>query len=100
MKREERITNWARRTFLQAGTLAGLGLGLGSVASARPLKPTAPGGSRAKACILLFATGGPSQHDTFDPKPDADSSVRGEFDPIATNVPGIQICEHLPRLAR
>jgi hypothetical protein len=45
-------------------------------------------------------TGGPSQHETFDPKPDAPSGIRGEFQPIATSVPGIRICEHLPMLAR
>lgn len=55
---------------------------------------------RAKSCILLFGTGGPAQQETFDPKPDADSTIRGEFEPTATSVPGIQICEHLPLLAK
>lgn len=55
---------------------------------------------RAKNCILLFLTGGPPQHDTWDPKPDAPSEVRGEFRPIATSVPGIQISEMFPLLAR
>jgi hypothetical protein len=55
---------------------------------------------KAKACILIFLTGGPAQQETFDPKPDAPEAVRGEFKPIATSVPGIQICEHLPLLAR
>ena len=45
-------------------------------------------------------TGGPAQQETFDPKPDAPEGARGEFKPIATNVPGIQICEHLPLLAK
>jgi hypothetical protein len=55
---------------------------------------------RAKSCILLFMWGGPAQQDTWDMKPDAPSDFRGEFQPIATNVPGIQICEHFPRLAQ
>jgi hypothetical protein len=53
-----------------------------------------------KSCILLWMAGGPSQLDTFDMKPDAPAAIRGEFQPIATNVSGIQICEHLPRLAK
>ncbi len=50
--------------------------------------------------ILVFLTGGPSHLDTFDPKPDAPAEIRGEFKPIPTAVPGIQICEHLPGFAR
>ena len=112
-----------RRTFLQAGSLAALGLGLPELLLARELANasavssqargvagaaagdgrrtgTGVGSGRARSCILLFATGGPAQQETFDPKPDADVAVRGEFDPIATNVPGIDICELLPRMAR
>jgi len=55
---------------------------------------------RAKACIFLFMWGGPAQQDTWDLKPDAPAEIRGEFQPIATNVPGIQICEHFPQLAQ
>ena len=55
---------------------------------------------RARACIVLFMWGGPAQQDTWDMKPDAPAEYRGEFKPIRTNVPGLQICEHLPRLAR
>jgi hypothetical protein len=65
---------------------------------AREHRQTSPG--KAKSCILLFATGGPAQQETFDPKPYADSSVRGDFQAISTSVPGIRICEHLPLLAR
>ena len=54
--------------------------------------------TKAKACILLWMTGGPSQLDTFDPKPDHENG--GEFKPIDTSVPGIQICEHLPQVAQ
>ena len=61
----------------------------------------APGGrGRAKSCILLWMAGGPSQTDTFDMKPDAPAEYRGEFKPIATSVPGLRVCEHLPKLAR
>src|SRR5205823_4023280 len=55
---------------------------------------------QAKACILLYKYGSPSQHETFDPKPNAPAEVRGEMKAIATRVPGIQVCEHLPRTAR
>ena len=59
-----------------------------------------PTGENTKACILLYMTGGPAQQETFDPKPEASSETRGEFKPVSTSVPGIQICEHLPLLAR
>src|SRR5262249_45283082 len=55
---------------------------------------------KARSCIQLFMWGGPSQHETFDLKPNAPAGIRGQFRPIATNVPGIRICEHLPLLAR
>ena len=53
-----------------------------------------------KAVIMIFLPGGPSHQDMFDLKPDAPSEIRGEFKPISTNVAGIQICEHLPLMAR
>jgi uncharacterized protein (DUF1501 family) len=83
-----------RREFLRAGSLSLLGLTLPQVVLAKPAARP-----RAKACILLFMWGGPAQQDTWDPKPDAPAEYRGEFKPIPTNVPGIQICEHLPLLA-
>src|SRR5262249_20838430 len=55
---------------------------------------------RAKRCLLLFLTGGPPQHDTWDLKPDAPAEVRGELKPIATSVPGLRVSELFPRLAR
>lgn len=55
---------------------------------------------RAKSVIFLFLTGGASQHDTFDMKPKAPSEIRGEFNPVATNTSGVQICEHMPMLAQ
>ena len=51
-------------------------------------------------CILLFMSGGPSHLDTWDPKPDAPAEIRGEFDAIETNVAGLRICEHLPKMAQ
>jgi hypothetical protein len=61
---------------------------------------TNDGFGRAKACILLFMWGGPAHQDTWDMKPQAPAEIRGEFKPISTNVPGIQICEHFPELSK
>src|SRR4051812_46469767 len=87
-----------RREFLRAGSVPLLGLGLPQLLQARSANSSTP--RRAKACIVLFMWGGPAQQDTWDMKPGAPAEYRGAFKPIATNVPGIQICEHLPRLAR
>jgi hypothetical protein len=89
------VSGPTRRCFLQAGTL---GLLRAAQVGARPA--TEPSFGRAKRCLLLFLTGGPPQHDTFDPKPDAPAEVRGELKPIATNVSGIHIGELFPQLAR
>jgi hypothetical protein len=62
--------------------------------------PAASRFGQAKSCILLFLFGSPSQHDTFDPKPEAPENIRGELRPISTCVPGTQICELFPRIAR
>ena len=75
-------------------------LGAGGPPPLRPPRPSADGFGRAKSCILLFMGGGPSQLATFDLKPDAPAEVRGDFRPIATDVPGIRISDHLPLLAR
>lgn len=88
--------NTSRRLFLQAGSLATLGLALPELLLAEEsASPRA-----AKNCILLFGTGGPAQQETFDPKPEAGSAVRGEFRAISTTVPGLQFCELLPRMAK
>ncbi|MGE3804668.1 MAG: DUF1501 domain-containing protein [Gemmataceae bacterium] len=88
-----------RREFLRAGSLAGLvGLGLPELLQARAAARNT--GKRPKACILLFMWGGPAQQDTWDMKPDAPADYRGDFKPIQTTVPGLQVCEHLPLLAR
>jgi len=90
----------SRRRWLQAGGLSLLGLTLPSLLRAQGT-PRASGGAReARSCVLFVLHGGPSQLDTFDMKPAAPAEVRGEFHPIRTSVPGIQIVEHLPRLAR
>src|SRR5436190_2713709 len=91
-----------RRTMLQAGSIGLLGLGMNHVAGLRETSAAAesqrPSG-KAKSCIYIFLSGGLAQHDSFDLKPDAADNIRGEFKPIATRTPGIQICEHLPMLA-
>ncbi len=88
----------SRRDFLHAGTLTALGLGMSSLPRAQALG--ALKGYGELNCIMLFLVGGPSQVDTWDMKPDAPAEVRGPFQPIATNAPGIQISEIFPRMAR
>jgi Protein of unknown function (DUF1501) len=89
-----------RRGLLQFGGGA-LGLHLGGLWTALGAKPQAAVGAQPiKSCILVFYYGGPSHLDTYDLKPDAPAEVRGEFKSIATSVPGIRVCEHLPRMAR
>lgn len=95
----------SRREWLRVGGLGTFGLSLSSL-----LKPilradspvVSAGGSfgRAKSCILLFLAGGPPQHETFDPKPDAPLEVRDVFRSIPTSVPGTHFCETLPHTAR
>jgi hypothetical protein len=95
-----------RRELLRIGGLNALGLSLPALlgrqtdAAADVPAPLAATFGRARSCIFLWLQGGPPQHETFDPKPDAPSAIRGEFKPIATNVPGIDFCELLPRTAR
>jgi len=94
-----------RREWLRIGGLGALGLSLPSLLAARD---TAPAGvlptdktfGKAKNVVFLYLLGGPPQHETFDPKPEAPLEVRGPFKPIHTNVPGIDFCELLPRTAR
>jgi hypothetical protein len=87
-----------RRHLLKVGSLGLLGLGLPRLLHAAGT--THGHKAKARAVIFLHQFGGPSHHDTVDMKPDAPAEVRGEFRPISTNVPGIQVCERLPRLAR
>ena len=72
---------------------------LAALRTARAVAPTTDGG-QAKSVVFIFLSGGLTQHDSFDPKPDAPADIRGEFTPIATRTPGTQICEHLPMLAQ
>ena len=99
-----------RRGWLRVGALGGLGMTLPRLLQAeaeRPPQATTSGSNnassnppaKAKSCILFFMEGGPSHVDLWDMKPNAPEEVRGIFQPIATSVPGLQICEHLPRWA-
>lgn len=90
----------SRRELLRIGGLSTLGLSLPMLLQAGP-SPATHGSTlgRAKNVLFLWLQGGPPQHETFDPKPDAPAEIRGEFQPISTNVPGIQFCELLPRIS-
>ncbi len=98
-----------RRGFLQVGYSGLLGMGLPGLLAARQASAAVPGAARvgsgasgtgrAKSVIVILLSGGLGQHDSFDMKPEAPEAFRGEFKPISTAVPGIQMCEHLPGLA-
>jgi hypothetical protein len=100
----------SRREWLHVGGLGAIGLSLPRLLGppVRAADTPAPklagdlGASfgRAKNCIFLWLQGGPPQHETFDPKPDAPAEIRGPFKPIATTAPGVRFCELLPRTAR
>ena len=96
----------SRRNFLRVGGLALGGLSLPQILRAEALSRAAAGGSEStstmshKGVIMIFLAGGPPHQDMFDMKPNAPSEIRGEFTPIRTNVPGIEICELMPRLAQ
>src|SRR5215208_5083878 len=87
-----------RRDFLHAGTLSLLGLGLPQLFDLKARG--AVDNSKDVNCILLFLVGGPSQLDTWDMKPNAPVEIRGPYKPIKTNVPGIEISENFPRMAK
>ncbi len=89
-----------RREILRAGSLGLMGLGLPELLRTRAAAATGATAPKAKSCIMLFLMGGPPQHSTWDPKPDAPPEVRGEFKHIATNVPGIDVGELMPLTAR
>src|SRR5438874_1889796 len=111
-----RHPRFSRREALQAGAIGLLGLGMNHLEPLRALGAALPGGSepapgrapgsvmliapRARSVIYIFLSGGLSQLESFDLKPDAPEAIRGEFRPAATSTPGIQISEHLPGLAR
>jgi hypothetical protein len=89
----------SRRRLLQVGSASLLGLSLPRLLAA-DAKRRSSNRVRADACIIVFLNGGPSHLDMWDMKPEAPAEVRGPFKPIATTIPGVQLSEHLPRLAR
>lgn len=90
-----------RRDFLKAGALGLFGLGMSDLFRLKALA-AAPGGKEgpAKSVILIWMGGGPSHLDLWDLKPEAPEEIRGLFKPIKTNAPGVEICEHLPKIAQ
>src|SRR5262249_39183366 len=84
----------SRRNFLKVGALGVGGLGLADVLRLRA--ESAPSRTAPKAVILICLPGGPSHLDMYDMKPGAPAEYRGEFDPVQTNVPGLDICELMP----
>lgn len=96
-----------RREWLRISGLSGLGFGSGFATDFAKANETAnrsvnqiPGFGKAKSVIVLYASGGQSQLETWDPKPEAPAAIRGEFGSIATPVSGVRLCEHLPMAAR
>src|SRR3954467_3181773 len=81
----------SRRWFLQAGAA-----GLAGLSALPGFGSNAPPPSDKRAVILFWLSGGPSHIDMWDPKPDAPSEIRGPFSTIATKLPGVRFCEHLP----
>ncbi|HUR44559.1 MAG TPA: DUF1501 domain-containing protein [Candidatus Saccharimonadales bacterium] len=97
----QRRGQMTRRAMLRIGAIAPLGLTLPTLLKAATnAGPNAGRFGQAKRCLMLYMWGGPSHIDTFDMKPGAPAEIRGDFSPISTNIPGIQICEHLPFLAK
>ena len=92
--------NLTRREMIRAGAIGLLGLGMNHVEALRAMSAAASPKAKAKRVIYIFLSGGLAQHESFDMKPDAAVEYRGEFKPVATRTPGLQICEHLPMLAQ
>src|SRR6516162_5421567 len=91
-----------RRDFLHVGGLGAFGLALSDLLrlqAGAASSVSAGSFGKARACILLFPYGSPPQHETFDPKPQAPAEIQGEMKAIPTVVPGLSICDHLPRMA-
>ena len=89
---------FSRRDFLHAGTIGLLGFGLTHFLSLKARGAISQ--DKDLNVIQLFLVGGPSQLDTWDMKPDAPAEIRGPYKPIKTNVPGMEICEIFPRMAK
>ena len=92
--------SFTRREWLRIGGLAPCGLSLASLLARQSMAATGRPPVRAKRCVMLFMAGGPAQQDTFDMKPEAPSEYRSAFRPIATKVPGMEVCEHFQHLAQ
>lgn len=90
----------SRRDFLRLGALAPIGLSLPSLLAAEKARPASAPAARAKSAILIFLGGGISHHDSFDQKLDAVPEIRGKYQSIASSVPGLQVCELLPKVAK
>ncbi len=90
----------SRRTAVQAGAIGLLGLGSNHLRGLQAADSRTTSAGTAKCCIYIFLSGGLSQHESFDPKPNAPAEVRGEFSSIPTQTLGLDICEHLPGLAQ
>ena len=90
-----------RRSLLQVGGMSLVGCGLSDLMRLESQASPSPRlrGGTAKAVVFIFQSGGPSQHETFDPKPTAPDTIRGEYGTTATRLPSIHFCEYLPRLA-
>ncbi len=101
-KKERYCDGVSRRGFLKIGGLALGGISLPQVLKAEATSSPAGGGKGLshKGVIMIYLSGGPSHQDMYDLKMQAPKEIRGEFKPIATNVPGIEICQHMPRLAK
>src|SRR5437870_5159043 len=96
------VNTVSRRRMLELTAVAGLSAcGVPPALGGEATRPRAGDRTfgRAKSVILLWLAGGPPQHETFDPKPEAPVEIRGPFKPISTNVPGIHFSELLPRIA-
>lgn len=90
----------SRRHAIQIGTLAGMGISLPLWLGVRKAQTAEGSTPRNTNCILIWTQGGTSHHDTFDPKPEAPVSVRGEFQAVSTATPGVRFTEHVPRMAK
>lgn len=101
MNHDFRCDGYLRRDLLRVGGLTAMGIGLGDFFRLQRAQAVdSKMGSRAKSCILIWLDGGPSHLETFDPKPDAPSEVRGPLESIATSIPGVRLSECLPYSAK
>lgn len=102
--KHQHVIGITRRELLQVGYSGLMGVGLSQISgqqtsAANKVDSSGPTGRKPKSLVIVFLTGAASHHDTFDMKLEAPAEIRGEFKPIATSIPGYQICEHLPKLA-